>query len=59
MNDTSMSERDQLLRRRIAVMTPDDFEQLVFELVREDEAAAVRILAPDAGADVLRPGSNE
>jgi len=59
MEDTSVSERDQLLRQRIAVMTPDDFEQLLFELVRKEEPAARRIVAPDAGADVLRPQTDE
>jgi len=59
MADTSVSERDQLLRQRIAAMTPDDFEQLTFELVRGEEPTARRILAPDAGADVLRPSSGE
>ncbi len=54
MADIGASERDQLLRQRIVGMTPDDFEQLVFELVRRDEPTAERIKAPDGGADVLR-----
>jgi hypothetical protein len=59
MADVGASERDQLLRQRIVGTAPDDFEQLVFELVRCEEPTAERIKAPDGGADVLRPQTQQ
>jgi Restriction endonuclease len=51
--------RDVLLRREIAVMPPEQFEQLVFELAHREDQAVRRLVHPDGGADTLRPVSNE
>lgn len=51
--------RDGLLRRDIALMTPDQFEQLVFELAHREDPEVRRLVHPDGGADTLRPVTEE
>jgi hypothetical protein len=58
VHDLGATERDRLLRARIAAMPDDQFEQLVFELVRRDEPTARRLSPPDDGADTLRPATD-
>lgn len=58
MHDLGATERDRLLRGRIAAMPADQFEQLVFELVRRYEPTARRLSPPDDGADTLRPATD-
>jgi hypothetical protein len=53
--DAGPTERDALLRRRIAVIPPDQFEQLVFELAHREDPEVRRLVHPDGGADTLRP----
>jgi hypothetical protein len=53
--DAGPTERDALLRQRIAVMPPDQFEQLVFELAHREDPEVRRLVHPDGGADTLRP----
>lgn len=55
MEGGAASERDELLQRQIAVMTPDQFERLVFELAHQEDAEVRRLVHPDGGADTLRP----
>jgi hypothetical protein len=51
------TERDALLRREIAVMTPDRFEDLVLALAQRELKEVRRLQHPDGGADVLRPAT--
>ncbi len=48
-----------MLRRQIAVMSPEQFEQLVFELAHRDDPEVRRLVHPDGGADTLRPVTAE
>jgi hypothetical protein len=59
VHDLGATERDRLLRARIAAMADDQFEQLVFELVRREEPTARRLSPPDDGADTLRPAADD
>ena len=51
------AERDALLRNRIAVMSPEQFEQLVLALVQREHQDVRRMQHPDGGADVVRPAT--
>jgi hypothetical protein len=53
--EAGRAERDAVLRRQIQVMSPERFEQLVFELARRDDPEVRRLVHPDGGADTLRP----
>jgi hypothetical protein len=53
------AERDALLRRQIAVMSPDRFEQLVLALAQREYPDVRRLKHPDGGADTLRPATSE
>jgi integrase len=53
--DEGRAEREELLRRQLKVMSADQFEVLVFELARREEPDVRRLIAPDGGADTLRP----
>jgi hypothetical protein len=53
------AERDALLRRQIAVMSPDRFEQLVLALAQREYPDVRRLRHPDGGADTLRPATTE
>jgi hypothetical protein len=44
------------LKRDLADLTDDDFELLVFQLVKTDEPSAKKLAAPDGGADIIVPG---
>ena len=55
--DSGRNERDDLLRDQIRVMSPENFEQLVFELALREDSAVVRLQRPDGGADTIRPKS--
>ncbi|HEV3070083.1 MAG TPA: restriction endonuclease [Solirubrobacteraceae bacterium] len=52
------AEQEEVLRRQIAVMSPDRFEQLTFELAHRENPAVRRIAAPDGGADTVLPRSD-
>jgi hypothetical protein len=53
----AITGRDDLLRRDIALLTPEQFEQLVFELAHREEPEVRRLVHPDGGADTFRPAS--
>jgi hypothetical protein len=55
--ESGRKERDDLLRQQIPIMSPEDFEQLVFELAQREDQTVVRLDRPDGGADTLRPAS--
>ena len=49
------AERDEVLRRQLKAITPEQFEQLVYELARQEDTRVQRFVHPDGGADVVRP----
>jgi hypothetical protein len=49
-------DRDALLEQQILALSPDRFELLTFELVHLDHPDAVRVGAPDGGADTVVMG---
>jgi hypothetical protein len=53
--EAGAAERDNMLRRQIAVMDPGRFEQLVLELARRENPEVRRLTNPDSGADTLLP----
>jgi hypothetical protein len=53
--EAGAAERDDMLRRQIAVMDPGRFEQLVFELAHRENPKVRRLKHPDGGADTLLP----
>jgi hypothetical protein len=53
------ADRDSELRQQIKIMPWSRFEQLVFDLLVRTEDGVLRMKAPDGGADILRPASDE
>jgi hypothetical protein len=50
---------ESLLRQQIVARGDEDFELLVFQLVKAQHPDAVRLVPPDGGADTLVPESSE
>ena len=57
MEAGAIAGRDDLLRRDIALLFPDQFEQLVFELAHRENPKVRRLVHPDGGADTLLPAT--
>jgi hypothetical protein len=49
------AEHEDVLRERIAALTPDRFEQFVFALAHREDERVERLQHPDGGADTLLP----
>ncbi len=49
------AEREDILRVRIAALSPDRFEQFVYELAHREDPKVERLKAPDGGADTVLP----
>jgi hypothetical protein len=49
------AEREDILRIRIAALSPDRFEQFVYELAHRENPKVERLKAPDGGADTVLP----
>jgi hypothetical protein len=50
---------ENLLRQQIRAMSDEDFELLVFQVVKAKDPDAVRLVPPDGGADTVVPESSE
>ena len=57
--EAGSAERDALLGQQIKVMSPDRFEQLIFELAKLEEPTVQRLVPPDGGADTVRPATDQ
>lgn len=49
------AEHEDILRARIAALSPDRFEQLVYVLAHRDDPHVERLQHPDGGADTILP----
>ena len=58
MEAGAISGRDDRLRRDIALLSPEQFEQLVFELAQRDNPDVRRLVQPDGGADTFLPATD-